>query len=728
MHGETKSDLLQNGLALHQAGRLIEAEAIYQSVLKEQPRHPDALHLLGFVALQMGKNEIAVNLIEKAIKVNPKVPDFYYNCGKAYRAISNFELAIIRYEQALAIKPDYAEAHNNLGIALQELGRQEDALAHYEQALAIKSDFAEAHNNMGNALRELGRPEDAIACYEKALVIKPDYAEAHNNNGITLKELDRLEEAINHYEQAFTIKPDYAEAHNNMGNALKELGRLEEAITHYEQAFAIKPDYAEAHNNMGNVLQESGQPEDAINHYEQALAIKPDYAEAHNNWGYALKRLDRLDRLGLEDALVHFKQALTIKPDYIEAHNGMGNSLVILDRTEDAIAHYEQALAIQPDDAETHNNLGNAHQQLGQLKDAISHYERSLAIKPEFAKAHRNLSMINPEQEQASIIEELLSNPTVPEKDAMHYHFALGNLYNDAKSYTKAFEHSLKANSLRRKSITYDSQNHSIYVDKLISSYSKHYFQEKAAFGSDSELPVFIVGMPRSGTTLTEQIVSSHPQVYGAGELISFSRFGSDIAKQFEASSPYPECLSLLDSFMANKFSEKYLKELDGYSQNAKRITDKMPGNYFNIGLIKTLFPKARIIHCKRNALDTCTSIFSLCFPQGHHYSFDMTELGQHYLDYERLMAHWCSLFPDEIFDVQYEELVANQETVSRQLIEHLGLEWDEKCLEFDKNKRAIRTASNLQVRKPIYKNSINRWKRYEKQLGPLIEILKHHT
>jgi len=372
--------------------------------------------------------------------------------------------------------------------------------------------------------------------------------------------------------------------------------------------------------------------------------------------------------------------------------------------------------------------LGNALQQLGQQKDAITRYEQALAIMPDFAKAHRNLSMIKPKLEQASIIEKLLTKPTVPKKDAMHYQYALGNLYNDAKSYTKAFEHYLKANSLKRKSITYDSQNHSDYVDGLITSYSKRYFQEKAAFGSDSELPVFIVGMPRSGTTLTEQIVSSHPQVYGAGELISFNYFDRAIAKQFEASSPYPECLSLLNSLMANKFSEKYLKELDGYSQNAKRITDKLPGNYFRIGLIKALFPKARIIHCKRNALDTCTSIFSLYFPQGHNYSFDLTELGRHYIDYERLMAHWRSLFPDEIFDVQYEELVMNQETVSRQLIEHLGLEWDEKCLEFDKNKRAVRTASNLQVRKPIYKSSINRWKRYEKQLGPLLEILKHHT
>jgi tetratricopeptide (TPR) repeat protein len=645
------SQLLQTGLEHHQSGRLQEAEAIYQSILKEQPEHPDALHLLGVMAHQIGKNDIAVRLIENAIKVNPDEPDFYNNCGEAYRALHKNELAIARYEQAIAIRPDFAGAITNVGNALKEMGRLEDAISRYQQALAISPDFPMAHNNLGIALKELGRPEEAITHYEQALAIMPGYAEAHSNLGNVLQELDRPEDAINYYKQALAIMPNYAEAHSNLGNALKDLGRQEEAISHYEQALAIKPDFAMAHYNLGIALDELGRPEQAISRYEQALAIKPDYAEAHNNLGFALQELGRRD-------------------------------------------------------------------------EAIAHYEQALAIKPDYAAAHLHLSMIIPKQEQVPVIEKLLEKPSLVEVDASHYQFALGNIYNDGEMFDKAFEHYNKANELKRLSITYNSQNYSVYVDRLIKTYSRDYFEEISASGSDSELPVFIVGMPRSGTTLVEQILSSHPQVYGAGELVIIEGIEKTITNEIGASSSYPECMSLLDDAATEKFSAKYLKEIGANSKNATRITDKNPGNFHRIGLIKTLFPKARIIHCQRDALDTCTSIFFNYFVEGNEYSFDLKELGQYYLDYDRLMAHWGNLFPNDILAVQYEALVMNQEKISRQFIEHIGLEWDERCLDFHLSKRAVRTASSVQVRQPIYTHSINRWKHYEKQLAPLLAIL----
>jgi tetratricopeptide (TPR) repeat protein len=546
------SELIQNGLAHHQAGRLQEAEAIYQSILQEQPQHPDALHLLGVIAHQVGKNEIAVNLIENAIKINATAPSFYNNCGEAYRSLHKNDLAIARYKQALAITPD----------------------------------FAEAHNNMGNALEDLGQLNEAIACYEQALVIKPDYAEAHYNLGNTLEGLSRTEEAIACYEQALVIKPDFVEAHNNIAKLFNELGRLEEAIDHYQIVLTIKPDFAEV---------------------------------------------------------------------------------------------------------------------------------------------YRHLSLIRPSKDQARIIEEILKNSTVSEHDAMQYHYALGNIFNESKSYTKVFEHYFKANALKRKTIAYDSQHHSAFVDCLLETYSENYFQKKTTYGSDSKLPVFILGMPRSGTTLVEQIVSSHPLVYGAGELASFECIERTIAKQLSVSSPYPECMALCKNSIVQKISAKYLEEIRNYSKDAHHIIDKTPFNFLRIGLIKTLFPQARIIHCQRNALDTCTSIYFNYFNEGNSYSFDLIEIGQFYLDYERLMSHWRSLFPSEIFEIQYEELVMNQENVSRQLIDYLELEWNDRCMDFHKNKRAVMTASNLQVRQPMYNNSISRWKRYEKHLRPLIEILKHH-
>ncbi len=680
------SELLQKGFGFHQAGRLHEAEVIYRDVLKKQSRHPDALNLLGVIAHQVGKNEIAVNLFEKAISICSSVPDYYNNRGEAYRALHKNDLAITSFEQALAIKADYAEAHNNLGNALLELGCQLEAISRYEQALAIKPDYAEALNNLGNALRKTGCVEDAVSRYEHALAIKPVYAEAHNNLGNALCELGRKEEAIARYEQAIACKPKFIDAHLHLGNSYKEIGQIEKAIACYKQALTINPDYAEAHNNLGNVFKDLGQAENAIICYEKAIAIKPYFSEGHSNLGNALKEINRVD---------------------------------------DAVLCYEKALAIQPEIAETHNNLGNAFLELGRYDEAISSYKQAISIKPDYADAHRHLAMIRPKKEQVGKIQSLLSCRDISYKDSMYFHYALGDILNHDKSYTRAFEHYQMGNFLKRKTISYNSKSHSDFVDRQIKTFTKSSFLEQVACGADTELPVFIVGMPRSGTTLVEQIVSSHPQVFGAGELTYIQRIEEAISTNYKALGSYPECMLLLNESDLLRISTEYLNKLSNISRTAIRITDKMPANFLRIGLIRTLFPRARIIHCKRNALDTCTSIFLNYFVVGHEYSFDLTELGQYYLDYQRLLEHWNKIFPAEILNVQYEELVMDQEKVSREVIEYLGLEWDSKCLKFYENKRAVRTASYLQVRRPIYKKSINRWKQYEEHLGALVSVLK---
>lgn len=608
---------LQAGLEHHQSGRLREAESAYQSVLREHPKHPDALHLLGVLALQTGNASDAVKLIETAIEANPNEPQFHNMCGEAYRALQ-------KYDQAIE---------------------------HYERALAINPGFAGAHINLGNVFMETKRFEDASACYQKAIDLDPRMPMSHNNLGLALKELGRAEEAIAHHRQAIAIMPNYAEAHTHLGNILIELGRPDEAIDHYQQAVGLRPDVATAHYNLGIALDELARPEEAVSRYERALAINPDYAEAHHN-------------------------------------------------------------------------LGNALDELGRREDAIAHYERALALRADYAEAHRNLSRLQPQRDRVPEIEKLLSSPSQSKADAIHCHFALGKIYHDAQSFEQAFDHYKAGNTLKRETISYDSRNFTAHVDRLIAAYSNSYFQEVQASGSESELPVFILGMPRSGTSLVEQIVSSHPQVYGAGELVSIARFEKTIAEHFGTSTPYPECMSQCYQSVAPEFAEKYLDELRAFSNDARRVTDKMPDNFMRIGLIKTLFPKAQIVHCQRNALDTCTSNYLNYFATGNEYSFDLTDLGHYYLDYDRLMAHWNRLFSDEILTVQYEELVMNQEDISRQLIAYLGLEWDNRCLDFHKNERAVHSFSSMQVRQPIYAGSVNRWKHYEKQLAPLIEML----
>ncbi len=370
------------------AERFPEAESIYQQILNSDPDHPVALHLLGVIALQSGRNDHAVKFITKALAIKSDYAEAHNNLGVALKELGRLDEAVSCYHKALAIELDYPDAHNNLGIALQDLGQLDEAIASYHKALAIKPDSVEAHSNLGNALKAMGRLDEAVASHRKALAIKPDYAKAHNNLGNAHKELGRLDEAVTSYHKALSIKPDYAEAHNNLGVALRDLGKVDEAVASYHKALAIDPDYAKAHNNLGNALKELGRLDEAVSCYHKALAIKPDYPDAHNNLGVALQDLGKLD-----EAVASYCKALSIKPDYAEAHNNLGNALKKLGRPDKAVASYHKALTIEPNYAEAHSNLGVALQALGKLDEAVASYHKALTIKPDYAEAHSNLGV-----------------------------------------------------------------------------------------------------------------------------------------------------------------------------------------------------------------------------------------------------------------------------------------------------------------------------------------------
>lgn len=346
------SQVIQVAREHHQAGRLSQAEAIYQQILQVVPNHPDALHLSGLIALRGGKSEIAVGLISRAISVNPSNPTYYINLGNALKDQGRLEEAILNYQQALSLKPDFAEACNNLGNALKEQGNLEAAIESFRRSLALKPNFAETHSNLGNALKDQGRLEEAIACYGQALLLKPDYAEAYNNLGAALKAQNKLDAAIESYRMAVSLKSDFVDAHNNLGNALMAQGKLEAAIASFYQSLLIKPDFAEAHNNLGNALKDQGKLDAAVESFQRALEIKSDFAEAHSNLGLALQKQSKMDK---------------------------------------AIAHYNKALAIKPDYAEAYNNLGLALQEQGKLDEAIDSYHKALALRPIYPKAHSNL-------------------------------------------------------------------------------------------------------------------------------------------------------------------------------------------------------------------------------------------------------------------------------------------------------------------------------------------------
>ena len=458
--------------------------------------------------------------------------------------------------------------------------------------------------------------------------------------------------------------------------------------------------------------------EETIKACEKALAIRADDVVILTELGVSLQKFGQPQK-----ALKCFEQALDLQPDFADARNKFALVLLEAGRAEEAVVHLEQAIKVDPHDTEAHVSLSAALMSLGQAELAVERLQQHLNTKPDCYALYHYIAMLKPDQELVPVIEKLISQSNLSNSDAMYCHLALGNILNDGRSYAQAFSHFLKANSLHRETLDYNAQDNSLLVDRLINAYSNRFVRRKQQFGSASELPVFILGMPRSGSSLVEQVISSHALVHGAGELQAMPAVTYSITQQLKYANPYPECVSLIDQGMVDECSKRYLQELELHSPTAKRIVDKLPGNFFRIGLIKALFPNARIIDCQRNSLDNCISLFFHFFPNQKH-AFELTELGQYYLDYRRLMSHWQTLFPDEILTVQYEELVTDQERVSRQLIEYLGLEWDESCLDFHNNERVVLISSSIQVRQPMYEKSINRWQHYEQHLQPLIEVL----
>jgi len=435
----TNEQALQQAVEAHKAGKLQDAEALYRAILQAQPKHPDANHNLGVMAVSLNKTEAAIPLFKIALEANPNQGQFWLSyvdaliktnqlenaksvleqgkklglAGERVDALEalltpirspskeevngllehyqngRFDLAENLAETITQKYPDHQFSWKVLGAVFKQTGRLQESLIANQRAVAISPNDAEAHNNLGNTLKELGRLKDAETSYNKAIAINPDYAEAYYNLGVTLKELGRLEDAVTSYNKAIAIKPGVAEAHYNLGITLKELGRLEEAEASYQKAIAIKPEYAEAHYNLGNTLKKLGRLEDAESSYSKAIAIKPDYAQAHSNLGLTLKELGRL-----EDAEASFSKAIAIKPDLAEAHSNLGATLQEFGRLEEAEASHSKAIAIKPDLAEAHSNLGATLQELGRLKDAEASFNKAIAIKPEYAEAYSNLGLL----------------------------------------------------------------------------------------------------------------------------------------------------------------------------------------------------------------------------------------------------------------------------------------------------------------------------------------------
>ena len=527
-----------------------------------------------------------------------------------------------------------------------------------------------------------GELEQAEVLYREVLQIEPNNADALHLLGVIANQRGQNEIAVDLIEKAIKVDQAVPFYHYNAGNAYSALNKFEEAVACYQRALSLNPDYYEALNNLGNALKAQGKLEEAMACHQRAISLKPDFYKAHTNLGVVLH-----DQGKMEEAIACYQHALTLNPDYYEA-------LI---------------------------NLGNALREQGKFKEAVASYRKAISVNENYTEAYLYLTecrkFTEADSEFIETLRKMVEREDTKDEDAANLRFALGKVYDDLGRFGEAFFNYHEANRIENKKCKFDREKHYVHISRLIETFTPEFFGQRRDFGSDSDLPTMVIGMPRSGTTLVEQIVASHPHVHGAGEL----EFWNDNERKRRYTLFN---IPAMKGDMAASIAREYIDYLSSFSKTARYMTDKMPNNYQHIGLIHLVFPRARIIHVQRNPVDTCLSIYFQKF-RNHPYSYDLDNLVFYYKQYQRLMSHWRDVLPSEVFhEVNYEDLIKDQENVSRELIRFCDLPWDERCLRFHLTKRPVKTASKWQVRQPIYKSSITRWKNYQPFLGPLSELL----
>jgi tetratricopeptide (TPR) repeat protein len=419
----------------------------------------------------------------------------------------------------------------------------------------------------------------------------------------------------------------------------------------------------------------------------------------------------------INDAVVRYQQALLRRPNYADAHNNLAVALVSLGKVDDALTHFERAIELKPTSAESHNNLGSWLAAQGRIDAAVTHFGRAIALRPDYAEAHFNRAEIRTFRAGDAELAEL--EALAAKSDSPFVHFALGKALEECGDFARAFEHLNIGNAAKRRQISYDEKSAAQLFERTRAVFHRGLFEQSV--GEPSQVPVFVLGMPRSGSTLIEQILASHPQVHGAGELTALEQAVNSVLGSVQ----YPECVARLDAATLRRVGQEYIARLPRLEDGKTLVVDKLPGNFLNIGLIRLVLPGARIIHTLRDPMDTCVSCYSKLFTVSQHFCYELGELGRHYRRYRELMDYWRAVLPaGTILDVSYEDVVEDLEGQARRMIAYCDLPWDERCIEFHKTRRPVATASAVQARKPLYRSSLQRWRRYESQLDPLINVI----
>jgi tetratricopeptide (TPR) repeat protein len=717
-------------MEMHKAGKIDAAFASFVKIVAREPTNAPALHWVGYLHNQRGEYDRAVEVLKRAIVERPGIPSFHLTLAESFRNLGQLKRSIGCCRTALKLNPDYPEALCTLGLAIQASGRPAEAVDHFRRALELRPNFAQAHRDLAMVLRELGQHDEALEHLRCAVEMAPRYPAARS--GLTLVLLDRgqPEEALIHGQEAVRLQPDLAIHHHNLGNVLQRLNRWDEARGAYLEALRLDPDLAHSHLQIGMTLRADGQLTEAEPWFKQAVDLDPE-----NAWFWEQLADLQMERQEHGAAISCWERAIELSTkERAGPYISLGWSLQEEGRLCEAVEQYRTAVRLQPEAVMAHINLGGIHEELGEMDAAEAAFRTAAIIQPNFGLAHARLGNLLRAQlpdADRSALEERLADPETNPSARARLLFALCHVLDARGEYARAAECARQANALNmelaRGPRGYTPDLHVQYAECVMRGFTAELCERLAGAGSNDLRPVFIFGLPRSGTTLVEQVLASHSRVFGAGELKLTRQSFDAISSVVEGPGPALDNISRLNAGAIRRLAEHHMHRLENLVNGhpAHRIVDKMPDNYIYLGLLAAMFPRAVFIHCRRDLRDVALSCWITDFrPENIPWASDHTYMGSRFDQYLRLMDHWRRIMPARIYELKYEDIIANFEGSVKDVLAVCGLEYEAGCMEFHRTRRRVKTASLGQVRQPIYSRSVARWRNYESALADLFRAI----
>ena len=651
---------------------------------------------------------------------NSQARTVYEQAAKALKA-GRVEEAESICRRALPAHPKEPNIMCLLGEISLRQRRPQEAQTWYGRVLKKLGDYPRAMEGMGLALLADGRPREAAEFLGKAAEALPQRSATRFALGRALAEAGHSAEADQAVKEGFRLNPRKAALARAEEAQLQ--GRIEEAEKLLRETLAQDPDNPRALRMLGMIALEANRFKAARRMLEKAVELDPEFVMGWNDLANFHMKQDRYDK-----ALELVEKAIGLDPGMAHSYVMRGNILSKAQRHEEALEAYREALEISALNPGALSGMGHVLKTIGRQQESIDAYRKCIRAHPQFGEAYwslANLKTFEFDDGEVEVMEHMVEEPELADEPKVNFYLSLGKHYENRGDYDRAFENYRRGNDLRRGHEIYDPVQTQVIHDRIISVFDREFFAARDGWGDPDPSPVLIVGLPRSGSTLIEQILASHSMVEGTMELPDLARTIGELSKRSPGKTEYPEAVTPLDEEAVAALGRSYLQSTMRYRKPLPRFIDKMPNNFASIGFLHLVLPNAKVINARRHPLDSCLGSYKQLFFKGQSFTYDLFELGHYYLQYQRIMDHWHQVLPGRVLDVHYEEMVADQEGQTRRILDYLGLPWEDRCLRFYETERAINTASSEQVRQPIYTGAVHFWRNYESHLGELIETLE---